>query len=264
MSDSRASDHSARPLDPLAATVVVALCLSWGLNQVAIKLTLPDIPPLIQATVRSLGALAVVVAWCAARRVPLLKRDGTLVPGVIAGILFGVEFLLLYPGLNLSTASRASIFIYTAPFFVALGGAFFLPGERLGPWQWLGLALSFTGTAVAIGVPQAAVDARMLTGDVMLIGGGARVARLPDRVGGGRHLRHLVRAGEALFRKPALRLHLPDALVRHRGRPCHARRPDRLAFCARRRPRSRGSRPSEQAALTRYTTCTEGCLPALS
>jgi drug/metabolite transporter (DMT)-like permease len=173
LSHSHASDPIARPLDSLATAVVIALCLSWGLNQVAIKLTLPDFPPLIQAAVRSFGALVVVVLWCAARRVPLLKRDGTLIPGVFAGILFGLEFMLIYRGIHLSMASRASIFIYTAPFFVALGGAFFIPGERLGPWQWLGLALSFAGAVVAIGVPQAAVDARMLTGDVLLIGGGA-------------------------------------------------------------------------------------------
>jgi drug/metabolite transporter (DMT)-like permease len=170
--DSRAIDHSVRPLDSIGAAIVVALCLSWGLNTVAIKLTLPDVPPLIQATIRSLGALAVVVLWCAARRIPLLQRDGTLVPGVVAGALFGIEFVLIYSGLQLSLASRASIFLYTAPFFVALGGAFFLPGERLGVWQWLGLALSFAGTVVAIGVPQAAVDARVLTGDALLIGGG--------------------------------------------------------------------------------------------
>lgn len=173
MKDSRAIDHSIRPLDGVGAAIVVALCLSWGLNTVAIKLTLPDVPPLIQATIRSLGALAVVVLWCAARRIPLLQRDGTLVPGVVAGALFGVEFVLIYSGLQLSLASRASIFLYTAPFFVALGGAFFLPGERLGLWQWLGLALSFTGMVVAIGVPQAAVNARVLTGDALLIGGGA-------------------------------------------------------------------------------------------
>ena len=173
MKDSRAIDHSVRPLDSVGAAIVVALCLSWGLNTVAIKLTLPDVPPLIQATIRSLGALAVVVLWCAVRRIPLLQRDGTLVPGVVAGALFGVEFVLIYSGLHLSLASRASIFLYTAPFFVALGGAFFLPGERLGVWQWLGLALSFTGMVVAIGVPQAAVNARVLTGDALLIGGGA-------------------------------------------------------------------------------------------
>lgn len=173
MKDSRAIDHSVRPLDSVGAAIVVSLCLSWGLNTVAIKLTLPDVPPLIQATIRSLGALAVVVLWCAVRRIPLLQRDGTLVPGVVAGALFGVEFVLIYSGLHLSLASRASIFLYTAPFFVALGGAFFLPGERLGVWQWLGLALSFTGMVVAIGVPQAAVNARVLTGDALLIGGGA-------------------------------------------------------------------------------------------
>lgn len=173
MKDSRAIDHSVRPLDSVGAAIVVALCLSWGLNTVAIKLTLPDVPPLIQATIRSLGALAVVVLWCAARRISLFQRDGTLVPGVVAGALFGVEFVLIYSGLQLSYASRASIFLYTAPFFVALGGAFFLPGERLGVWQWLGLALSFTGMVVAIGVPQAAVNARVLTGDALLIGGGA-------------------------------------------------------------------------------------------
>ena len=166
-------DPSARPLDMAAAAVVVMLCLSWGLNQVAIKLTLPDIPPLIQATVRSFGALVVICLWSAARGVPLLQRDGTLMPGLAAGVLFGVEFVLIYRGLHLSTASRASVFIYTAPFFVALGGAFLLPGDRLRLWQWVGLALSFTGTAMAIGVPQAAVDARTLTGDAVLIGGGA-------------------------------------------------------------------------------------------
>lgn len=166
-------DPSARPLDAVAAAVVVMLCLSWGLSQVSIKLTMPDFPPLIQAALRSVGALAIVVLWSAARGVPLLQRDGTLRPGLLAGTLFGLEFLLIYLGLDLTTASRGSIFIYTAPFFVALGGTLFLPGERLGPWQWLGLALSFAGTATAIGVPQASVDARILTGDAMLIAAGA-------------------------------------------------------------------------------------------
>lgn len=173
MTASPASHPEARPLDAVAAAAVVALCLSWGLNQVAIKLTLPDIPPLIQATIRSAGALLCVCLWSAARGVPLLQRDGTLLPGVIAGVLFGFEFILIYRGLNLSLASRASIFIYTAPFFVALGGTFFLPGERLRLGQWLGLALSFTGIAVALGVPQAAVSPSMFAGDLMLVLAGA-------------------------------------------------------------------------------------------
>jgi drug/metabolite transporter (DMT)-like permease len=80
------------------------------------------------------------------------------VPDIVAGVLFGLEFLLIYRGLVWTTATRAVLFIYMAPFFVALGARWFLPGERLGPWQWLGLALSFAGVVLAIGVSRPAAD----------------------------------------------------------------------------------------------------------
>jgi drug/metabolite transporter (DMT)-like permease len=91
---------------------------------------------------------------------------------VIAGLLFGFEFVLIYQGLRLTTASRAVVFLYTAPFFVALG-SFQVLGERLRPSQWAGLALSFAGVALAIGVPQPDVDAKVLLGDLMIVGGAA-------------------------------------------------------------------------------------------
>ena len=64
------------------------------------------------------------------------------------------------------------VFLYTAPFFVALGSYVFL-GERLRASQWGGLALSFAGVALAIGVPQANVDTNVLLGDLLIVGGGA-------------------------------------------------------------------------------------------
>jgi drug/metabolite transporter (DMT)-like permease len=64
------------------------------------------------------------------------------------------------------------VFLYTAPFFVALGSYSFL-GERLRTSQWGGLALSFAGVALAIGVPQANVDADVLLGDLLIVAGGA-------------------------------------------------------------------------------------------
>ena len=71
----------------------------------------------------------------------------------MAGILFGIEFVLIFTGLVFTSASRAAVFLYTAPFFVALGSYQFL-GERLRALQWGGLGLSFAGVALAIGVPQ--------------------------------------------------------------------------------------------------------------
>src|SRR5580704_2098027 len=93
--------HSApaRPLDAVATALMVVLCLSWGLNQVAIKLALPEIPPMIQGALRSFGALPVVLIIARLRGVRLAGRDGTLGPGLLAGALFGLEFICIYAGL---------------------------------------------------------------------------------------------------------------------------------------------------------------------
>jgi drug/metabolite transporter (DMT)-like permease len=173
MSSEHITNPSAgRPLSAGAVALMLMLCLSWGFNQIAVKLVLPDVPPMLQALTRSLGALPVllIIGWW--RGVKFFQRDGTLWAGLTAGIIFGIEFVLIYRGLLLTSASRAVVFLYTAPFFVALGSYLFL-GERLRASQWSGLALSFAGVALAIGVPQANVDADVLLGDLLIVAGGA-------------------------------------------------------------------------------------------
>jgi drug/metabolite transporter (DMT)-like permease len=172
MSSNKVISSAGRALTPGAIALMLMLCLSWGFNQIAVKLVLPDVPPMLQALARSIGALPVllVIGWF--RGVKFFERDGTLWPGVIAGAIFGIEFVLIYRGLLLTSASRAVVFLYVAPFFVALGSFVFL-GERLRAPQWGGLALSFAGVALAIGVPQANVDATVLMGDLLIVVGGA-------------------------------------------------------------------------------------------
>ena len=172
MSSNQPLSSAGRPLTPGAVALMLMLCLSWGFNQIAVKLALPDIPPMLQATIRSSGALVVLFLIARVRGVKLFERDGTLRAGLLAGVIFGVEFVLIYRGLLLTSASRAVVFLYTAPFFVAFGSYVFL-GERLRASQWGGLALCFAGVALAIGVPQADVDARVLLGDLLVIAGGA-------------------------------------------------------------------------------------------
>jgi drug/metabolite transporter (DMT)-like permease len=166
------NQHTSRPIDTIGALIMLAVTLSWGLNQVSIKLALPEIPPIVQATVRSTGALAIVLLFARWRGVSLGLRDGTLAGGLLAGVLFGLEFLLIFPGLQLTTASRATLFIYTAPFFVALGSTVLL-GERLRAVQWLGLVCSFAGLVVAFGVPDASGSRTQLIGDLMMVSAGA-------------------------------------------------------------------------------------------
>jgi drug/metabolite transporter (DMT)-like permease len=172
MSSHHVISSAGRPLSPGAIALMLMLCLSWGFNQIAIKLALPDIPPMLQAMIRSAGGLLVMLLIARLRGAKIFVSDGTLGAGLFAGVLFGIEFVLIFRGLLLTSASRAVVFLYTAPFFVALGSYQFL-GERLRASQWGGLALSFAGVALAIGVPQANVDANMLWGDLMIVGGGA-------------------------------------------------------------------------------------------
>jgi drug/metabolite transporter (DMT)-like permease len=169
-SPASATHHHTRPLDALAVAVVVMLCLSWGFNQVSVKLAIHDIPPLLQGAVRSLGASLIVAAIAKARGEPLFARDGTLIAGLVCGALFGAEFILIYQGLAFTTATRAVLFIYLAPFFVVLGGRVFLPADRFHLPQWAGLALSFAGMIVAFGLPTPALDPRQIVGDVMMVG----------------------------------------------------------------------------------------------
>jgi drug/metabolite transporter (DMT)-like permease len=172
MSSNPVISSAGRALTPGAVALMLMLCLSWGFNQIAVKLVLPDVPPMLQALTRSVGALLVllIIGWL--RGVKFFERDGTLWAGLSAGIIFGFEFVLIYRGLLLTSASRAVVFLYTAPFFVALGSYLFL-GERLRASQWGGLGLCFAGVALAIGVPQANVDANVLLGDLLIVAGGA-------------------------------------------------------------------------------------------
>jgi drug/metabolite transporter (DMT)-like permease len=160
-----------RPLDALAITIAVGLCLTWGFNQVAVKLAIHDIPPLTQAAVRSVIAALCVGGYAWLRGVPLLKRDGTLWAGIAAGILFAAEFLLLYRGLLWTTATRTVLFLYFAPFLVALGSLWFIPSDRFTPLQWVGLVMSFVGIVIAFGLPTPAADPHQMLGDLMAISG---------------------------------------------------------------------------------------------
>lgn len=163
-----APQSGGQALGPSAVLIITLLCLSWGFNQIAVKLALPDMAPLLQATLRSLGATPILLIAARMRGVRLFVRDGTLGIGIICGALFAMEFILIYRGLLWTTASRAVVFLYTAPFFVVLGSVLFLK-ERLSLAQGLGLALSFLGVVLAIGVPQASVDASVIFGDALLL-----------------------------------------------------------------------------------------------
>ncbi len=136
-------------LDATALVCILLCCVLWGINQSAAKAALPEIPPLTQAALRSLGAALLVLAWSRWRGITLFERDGTLPGGLLAGALFAAEFGMIFWGLQYTHASRMIVFIYLSPFVVALGMPWITKSERLRPAQWLGLVTAFGGVAAA-------------------------------------------------------------------------------------------------------------------
>jgi drug/metabolite transporter (DMT)-like permease len=135
----------AQPLDRRAMLLVVLLCLAWGLYQVSVKVAAAEVPPVMQAGLRSLGSVVLLMGWCRARGIRLAGRDGTLWPGLIAGLLFAVEFAFIYLGLRATDVSRGTLLIYTAPFVVAVGAHLVIPGDRLTAGRVVGLMAAFGG-----------------------------------------------------------------------------------------------------------------------
>jgi len=138
-----------RAPDGFAVLLMVGLCAIWGFQQVAIKSTNAALPPLFQAGLRSTIAALLVWGWARSRGTPLFRDDGTLAAGLLAGVLFAAEFVCIFLGLTLTSASRMAVFLYTAPCFTALGLHWFVDGERMRRIQWIGIVVAFAGIALA-------------------------------------------------------------------------------------------------------------------
>lgn len=137
-------------LDSLAIGILLACCMFWGLQQILVKSIMDEVAPLFQASLRCMGACALLLLWCRAKGIRLFERDGTLWAGLLAGALFAAEFACIYLGLRYTAASRLTVFLYTSPFWVAALVPLFVKSERLRPLQWLGMACAFVAVAFAM------------------------------------------------------------------------------------------------------------------
>ena len=159
-------------VDGFAGAVMIGLTFAWGLNGVAAKIANTGFDPVFLTVARSVMATALVYSWCAWRGVALLGRDGTLGAGVLAGALFGFEFLLIFSGLEYTSVARSALLVNTMPFWVLIG-AHFLLGERMDGIKLGGLALAFAGVAVIFSDRLSVPGPDAWIGDLMSLGAGA-------------------------------------------------------------------------------------------
>ena len=153
---------------------MITMCVCLAVGQIAIKVANAGISPVFQAGLRSLAGAVLLAVFAKLRGVRLFARDGIFWPALLTSLFFAAEFGCLYPGLALTTAGHAVVLLYTAPFVVAVGAHFLIPGDRLTVMKLAGLVLALGGVAVIVfgreTVP-AGVQSPSLEGDLLCLAG---------------------------------------------------------------------------------------------
>ncbi len=163
------NNKSAQHLPLIAVSLMALLCLLWGGNLVSIKVSNQGIPPILGAAMRSVIASCILWFYARFTRRRFLPGRDFLKHGVIIGSLFGMSFLFLYWGLVFTDVSRSVLFIYTHPFWVAIGAHFVLPDERLTWSKMGGLLVAFTGLISAFGARSSTLGPLYWLGDLMVL-----------------------------------------------------------------------------------------------
>jgi drug/metabolite transporter (DMT)-like permease len=158
-------------MDGFAAMTMVFLTLVWGMNTVFIKLATTGFSPLALTFLRAVLAMAVVYTWCLYKKIPVFGRDGSLNAGIMAGALFGLEFIVIYAGLDLTSASRGTLMTSTMPFFLMIG-AHYLLGEHITVPKIIGALIAFAGVAVVFLDKLSLPSPNAIYGDMLCLFGG--------------------------------------------------------------------------------------------
>lgn len=143
-----------KALDQTASSLMIVLCMVWGLQQVILKMAASDISPLMQIALRSGLAALLLLPLVLLDQKSQLMNPKNVKAGALVAVLFSLEFFLLAQALQLTSASHAVVLLYTAPIFVALGLHWKLPSERLTILQWTGIGIAFIGIVVTFIRPQ--------------------------------------------------------------------------------------------------------------
>lgn len=154
-------------MDAFGAAALIVFALHLGFNQVVIKVTSGGFGPIFAAGLRSAGAVLVLLLWMRLRQIPLAMPQAAIRPGIVAGLLFALEFMCLFSALDFTTVSRASVILYSMPVWLALASHFLLPGERLNGRKALGFLMAVCGVALAL-LDQSDVTAS-LAGDLLAL-----------------------------------------------------------------------------------------------
>ena len=137
---------------PRDLAVALAINLVWGLNIIAVKMSVNLVPPFTAALLRQAMVLVACLPWL--RVVPGRMRDLIALSMVIGGAFFAIVNLSLVVTQNIGALAIAGQL--GAPFSLILAIIFL--GERIGPIRIAGMALAMSGCGLLVFDPMAAKE----------------------------------------------------------------------------------------------------------
>jgi drug/metabolite transporter (DMT)-like permease len=139
-----------RRLDARAAALAILAMAILGGSYTAGKVALQDLPVFGMLMARMLVTVATLGAFALLARVPLVY-GGDAARFILAQAgFFLLSQTLLFIGLTMTSAGRASILFNMQPFFTLLLLPLLVPTERLTGRRWLGTAVAFAGVALVL------------------------------------------------------------------------------------------------------------------
>ncbi len=156
-------------IDTFGAVSLIGFAMILGLNQVVIKVVNDGLQPVFAAGARSACAIILLYLWMRLRRTRPHILPGTAPAGLLAGTLFGVEFVMLFLALDLTSVARTSVIFYSMPVWLALAAHVLIPGDTITGRKALGLTLALAGVGVAL-FDRPTHGAASLTGDLLALG----------------------------------------------------------------------------------------------
>jgi drug/metabolite transporter (DMT)-like permease len=152
----------------LACSYSVFLCIIFGANAVAIKISLFGLGVFTTAGLRFTIASIAICLWAKASGLSFKIREGQLYQLFVIGMIFTVQLSLFYLGLSKTNASRGTLVVNILPFFVLFLAHFFLPGDRITIRKIIGMAIGFTGVAFVF-LDKESVTAGFRSGDLIIL-----------------------------------------------------------------------------------------------
>jgi len=151
-----------------AGMFTVFLCILFGSNAVAIKITFAGLGVFTTAAIRFGVAAVVIFLWAKITGRKTALEKGQLHQVLIFSVLFTIQLSLFYLGLSKTNASRGTLLANLLPFFILFLAHFFIAGDRITKPKFFGILLGFTGV-VFMFIDEESLSHGFRTGDLLVL-----------------------------------------------------------------------------------------------